>query len=96
MTKAAVTEYFAECLWPGVTDAQLADVDRRVRKSAAAAGSEVRYDGTILMPGDEVVFFVFSGPSAKAVRAVAASAEIPFERIVASVRTPNVTQRKEP
>jgi hypothetical protein len=40
----------------------------------------------MLMSEDEVVFFVFSGPSADAVRALAASAAIPFERIVESVR----------
>ena len=97
MTHAAVTEYLAECLWPGVTDAQLADLDRRVRTSTrGSADNEVRYLGTMLMPNDEVVFFVFTGPSAKAVRVVAANAEIPFERIVASVRTPNVNERKEP
>jgi hypothetical protein len=56
----------------------------------------VRYLGTMLMPSDEVVFFVFTGPSAKAVRVAAANAEIPFERIVASVRTPNDNERKEP
>jgi hypothetical protein len=84
----AVTEYLAECLWPGVTEAQLAEVDRRVRTTEADTASAVRYLGTILMPNDEVVFFVFTGPSASAVRAVATSA-------VASVRTPNPTERKE-
>ena len=88
MTRAAVTEYLAECLWPGVTEAQLADLDRRVRTSTQdTERASVHYLGTVLMPNDEVVFFVFSGPSANAVRVVAANAAIPFERIVASVRT---------
>jgi len=91
-----VTEYLAECLWPGVTGAQLTDADLRARRSAASHEDGVGYVGTILMPDDEVVFFVFNGPSARAVRAVAARAEIPFERIVPSLRTSNPTERKKP
>jgi hypothetical protein len=91
----AVTEYLAECLWPGVTEAQLAEVDERVRTNEAGADDAVRYLGTVLMPNDEVVFFVFTGPSASAVRAVAMGAEIPFERIVPSLRTSNPTDRRE-
>jgi Protein of unknown function (DUF4242) len=92
----AVTEYLAECLWPGVTQAEMDDVDARARSSAELdARRDVRYLGSILMPGDEVVFFVFTGPSAKAVRAVATGAEIPFERIVPSIRRPNQQKREE-
>jgi hypothetical protein len=93
---SAVTEYLAECLWPGVTEAQLAEVDRRVRTNETGSGGAVQYLGTVLMLRDEVVFFVFTGPSANAVRAAATTAEIPFERIVASVRRPNLNDRKEP
>ena len=94
-----VTEYLAECLWPGVTQAEMDEVDARARSTtqrASRAQRDVRYLGSILMPGDEVAFFVFSGPSAKAVRAVATGAEIPFERIVPSIRRPNPTTREEP
>jgi len=83
------TEYLAECLWPGVTETELATLDIRARRLAnatAGTGEIVRYLGSMLMPEDEVVFFVFRGPSADAVEALAASAEIPFERIVESVR----------
>jgi hypothetical protein len=93
-----VTEYLAECLWPGVTQAEMEDVDARARSCAERASGtqrDVRYLGSILMPSDEVVFFVFSGPSAKAVRAVATGAEVPFERIVTSVRRPNPHEREE-
>jgi hypothetical protein len=94
----AVTEYLAECLWPGVTQAQMDEVDARARSTterASGARGDVRYLDSILMPRDEVVFFVFSGPSAKAVRAVATGAEVPFERIVTSVRRPNPHEREE-
>jgi len=91
------TEYLAECLWPGVTETELAALDARARESADATGGtseEVRYLGSMLMPDDEVVFFVFGGPSATAVQAVAATAEIPFERIVESVRVAGPTERE--
>lgn len=95
MRKSRSTEYLAECLWPGVTETELAVLDTQTREAADAAagtGEGVRYLGTMLMPEDEVVFFLFSGPSADAVEALAASAEIPFERIVESVRVAGSTQ----
>ena len=61
---------------------------------AAGTSEGVRYLGLMLMPEDEVVFFVFSGPSADAVRALAASAAIPFERIVESVRVAGPNERE--
>jgi hypothetical protein len=95
-TPVAITEYLAECLWPGVTQAEMDDVDARARSSAEVdAQRGVRYLGSILMPGDEVVFFVFTGPSARAVQAVATGAEIPFERIVPSIRKPTQQKREE-
>jgi hypothetical protein len=77
------SEYLAECFWPGVTEAALADLDARV---CAAVGAEVRYLGSVLVPGDEVVLCFFEGASAEAVRALAEQAGVPFERIVPSVR----------
>lgn len=97
-TPPAVTEYLAECLWPGVTQAELDAVDARARGSAQATTGtreEVVYSGSLLMPEDEVVFFAFGGPSARAVRRVATSAGIPYERIVPSVRTAGQTERKD-
>jgi hypothetical protein len=79
-----MTEYMAECLWPGVSDADLAAVDERARSSAEASAGRVRYLGSRLVPLDEVVFCFFSGPSPEAVRAVAERAAIPFERILES------------
>jgi hypothetical protein len=83
-------EYVAECLWPGVTEVDLAELDARAR---AATSGDVRYLGSLLMPADEVVFCFFQGPSAQAVETVAGRAGIPFERILESVRGPGPTRR---
>lgn len=98
MEESRRREYLAECLWPGVTEGELAGLGARARASAeATAGSpdEVRYLGFTLMPGDEVVFFAFGGPSPEAVRTVARSAGIPFERIVESVHVAGPTEKGE-
>lgn len=95
--RPVATEYLAECLLPGVTQGDLADLEERARSAAAtSAGERVNYFGSMLLPEDEVVFVVFGGPSPDAVRRVATRAAIPFERIVTSVRTVNPEDRKEP
>jgi hypothetical protein len=78
-----VSQFVAECFWPGVDEADLERLDARVR-SALAMSEGVRYRGSMLMPEDEVVFCFFDGPSAEAVRAVAERARVPLERVVAS------------
>jgi Nickel responsive protein SCO4226-like len=87
-----IRSYLAECFWPGVTKAQLEELDSRV-KLAATTGRDgtarVRYRGSMLMPDDEVVFCFFDGPSASAVEAAAREAGIPFARIVKSTSLPS-------
>ena len=90
MDERRTSEYQAECLWPGVTEADLAALDARARSSADAGTGDVRYLGSTLVPSDEVVFCFFEGLSAEAVQAVAEQAEIPFERILESVHVPSV------
>jgi hypothetical protein len=76
-------EYLAECFWPGVGDADLSELDERATTAAerSRGGQRVRYLGSLLMRKDEVVLCRFEGSEA-AVRAVAAQAAIPFERIL--------------
>ena len=92
MAAEVTTEYLAECLWPGVSEADLAAIDARARASADDA-SDVRYLGSRLVPSDEVVFCLFEGPSFEAVRAVAKQAAIPFERILEALSYPAVSSR---
>ena len=79
------TEYVAECFWPGVTGDDLAELEARA-KAVAGESDGVGYLGSMLMPGDEVVFCFFDGTSREAVQAVAERARVPFERVVESVR----------
>jgi hypothetical protein len=83
MVEPEPTSFMAECFWPGVKAADVRALDERARRSAA--GTDVRFLGSVLMPGDEVVLCEFEG-AADAVRLVAERAAIPFDRIVETRR----------
>ncbi len=87
-----IRSYLAECFWPGVTQAQLEELDNRDEPAAATgrdSTAQVRNRGSMLMPEDKVVFCFFDGPSATAVEATARDAGIPFARIVESAGLPD-------
>jgi hypothetical protein len=82
--------FIAECFWPNVGEQEVDDGAERVRRSAAeltAEGHRVSFAGTILVPGDEVVFYLFDGESADDVQAACMRAGIPLERVVESIRS---------
>jgi hypothetical protein len=81
-------ELVAECLWPGVTEAAVNDLEERVRRHCAGPGSSVRYLGSVLMPTDEVVLCVFRGPLEE-VRRAAQAAGVPFDRLLEARRKPS-------
>jgi hypothetical protein len=84
------SEFLAECYWPGVGKAELRALDERARASAediTARGRPVRYLGSLLMRKDEVVLCLFAG-SHEAIREAAEQAEVPFDRIVETDRSP--------
>jgi nickel-dependent lactate racemase len=78
--------YVAECFWPDLRQDVVDEAAERVRKSVAGLAG-VELTGTILMPEDEVVFFLFDGDSAEAVRQACELAHVRYERVVESVRT---------
>jgi hypothetical protein len=89
--------YLAECFWPGVREAELRALDERASASAAdlsARGRPVRYLGSLLMRKDEVVLCLFAG-ALDAVREVAVQAEVPFDRIVETDRSPWPVEKTE-
>jgi hypothetical protein len=84
------TSYIAECFWPDVHPDQVDDGAARARLSAeqlTREGTPVDFTGSILMRTDDVIFYLFDGVSAEAVREACERAAIRYERIVESVYT---------
>jgi hypothetical protein len=74
--------FIMERYWPGVTEA---DVRRAGTALRAAGRDDVRYLGSVLMPGDEVVLFRFDAVSAQQVAAVSEQARLRCDRVVPAV-----------
>jgi hypothetical protein len=77
--------YLVERYWPGVTSELLLEAlnrGRRVMEQMNAEGTPVSDVSTILIPAEEVVFSVYEGPSADAVRLLNERAGFPVSRIV--------------
>ena len=80
--------YLVERYWPGVTSELLLEAlnrGRRVMGRMSAEGTDVRDVICILIPGEEVVFSMYEGPSAAAVRQLNERADIPVSRIVEAI-----------
>jgi hypothetical protein len=58
---------------------------RRVMEQMNAAQTPVREISTTLIPSEEVVFSIYEGPSAAAVRQLNERARIPVSRIVEAI-----------
>lgn len=75
----------AECLLPGLTLDTAEELSRRVTAELSRQpGPRVCFLGSLLIPGDEVLLCLFSGPQAD-VRAASERAGLPFERILGCV-----------
>ncbi len=89
MTVPPPSSFVAECFLTGVTNDDVRAMDVRAGASAEQLtdqGRPVRYLGSILMRGDEVVLCLFEG-AAYDVQLAARRAEIPFERIIESTQS---------
>ena len=87
--------YLVERYWPGVTSELLLEAlnrGRRAIEQMSDEGTFIRDVTSILIPGEEVVFSVYEGPSAAAVRQLNERAGIPVSRIVEVIV---VTQGRE-
>jgi hypothetical protein len=83
-----VPTYLVERYWPGVTSELLAEAltrGRRVMEQMSVEGTPVRDLGCTLIPGEEVVFSLYEGPSAAVVRQLNERAAIPVSRIVEAI-----------
>lgn len=80
--------YLVERYWPGVTSERLLEVlrtARRVTDQMSGEGTRVHHNSSILIPSEEVVFSVYEGPSATAVRQFNQRVGIPVSRIVEAI-----------
>jgi hypothetical protein len=80
--------FLVECYAPGIERAAVEEAAERARTASAelrGEGREVAYVGAILVPGDEVVFHVFSSDSADAVREASVRASVEYARVVESI-----------
>jgi hypothetical protein len=73
--------FIVERYWPDVSTADVAELARRLRDSAAAQPG-VRYLGSVLLVEDAVVQCRFEAADAEAVRTVNDAANAPFDRIL--------------
>ena len=86
----------AECLLPGLTLPIAEELGHRVTAELSRRPRPgVRFLGSLLMPGDEVLLCLFSGPAAD-VRAVSQQAGLPFERVLGCVGTGWLATAGEP
>jgi hypothetical protein len=81
----ATSLFLVECFWPGVTRAQVEAANARAREAASERGASLRFVGSLLVPGDEVVWFQFSARSSEDVARASLEAELPFDRIAESL-----------
>lgn len=80
--------YLVERYWPGVTSELLLEAlerGRQVMEVVSSEGMGLRHVTSILIPSEEVVFSVYDGPSAAAVRQLNELAGIPVSRIVDAI-----------
>lgn len=84
--------YLVERYWPGVTSELLLEALNRgqqVMEEMGGEGTPIRDISCTLIPGEEVVFSVYEGPSAEAIRQFNERAAIPVSRIVEAITIPH-------
>ena len=85
MDKQSHAKYLIEAYVPTSSTATPGDHDVRLRRAAqemAAEGTTIRLLDTLLIPEEEICFFVFEACSPEDVAELGRRAEIGYERIV--------------
>ena len=85
MNQQSHAKYLIEAYVPTSSTASLGDHDVRLRRAAqemAAEGTAIRLLDTLLIPEEEICFFVFEACSHEDVAELSRRAEIGYERIV--------------
>jgi hypothetical protein len=77
--------YAAKCYWPGVGRADLeAAASRFAEAEREFQAQNLTYRGSLLFGHDDLVLFLFDGPSRRAVKRVSERMGIPCERVMDS------------
>ena len=82
------TTFLVECFWPDLDPERVQRADERLAACATHSvreGSPVAYVGSIVLTGDDVIFFLFEARCTAEVRRVCEQAELQFQRVVGSV-----------
>jgi hypothetical protein len=80
--------YLVERYWPGVTAGLLRQALERCRQvieEMKGQGTDIRDISCTLIPGEEVVFSLYEGPSALVIRQLNERADVPVSRIVEAI-----------
>jgi hypothetical protein len=80
VTAAADPLFLLESYWPGVSAERVAAADLEMTRALEPLC--VRYLGSMLIPGDELVLRVFAGGSPAQISEANARAGVPVERVV--------------
>jgi Nickel responsive protein SCO4226-like len=86
-----MTTYLVECYWPGVDELQLRGAADGLTVSPPDRSNGVAWLSSILIPEDEIVLCLATGPSEEAVRETAQRAGLPAERVVSCVHVSTMT-----
>ncbi len=79
----AIRTFMVEGYWPGITEAQVREIVERPGLAGHPPGQrEIHLLGSLLVPSDGMVIFLFEGASPSAIREAASLADVPFDRIV--------------
>jgi hypothetical protein len=72
-----------ECYWPGITEGQVREIlERSGLARQPPSQARVQLLGSLFVPSDGMVIFLFEGTSPAAIREAATLADVPFDRIV--------------
>jgi hypothetical protein len=85
---ARTQTFLVERYWPGVDEAIARSVVANLERAAqamTAEGTPVEHVGSILMPGDQVVFSIIEAADESVARRVNERANVPLDRIAAAV-----------
>ena len=87
-SRRAWRSFLVEAYLPAGGEATAQSIGHRLRDvtaSLGASGTPIRFESGLLIPGDEVVFYLFRSPTLVAVNTALADAGVTYDRIAEAV-----------